>query len=248
MMSSWEIVNADCFDVLPETIERVSNPVIVTDPPFNIGYHYNEYRDKLPESEYWAMLGRIANMGAPSVFVHYPEGINRLSIEIGRAPVRVLAWVYPSNTARQHRDIAFYGVKPDFRRVRQPYRNQNDKRVRELQKRTGGGRLYDWIECNQVKNVSKEKTVHPCQMPLELMQKVVGILPDGITVIDPFAGSGTTTLACALAGIPSVGIEVNELYAQVAYERIEATTGVGVEYVEKSAMAHAERLRGEGEC
>lgn len=137
-MSNWSIINADCFDVLAEVVKKVDNPVIVTDPPFNIGYHYDGYKDKLPESEYWAMLGRIANIGAPSVFVHYPEGINRLSIEIGRAPERVLAWVYPSNTARQHRDIAFYGIKPDFRRVRQPYRNQNDKRVRELQKRTGG--------------------------------------------------------------------------------------------------------------
>lgn len=45
-------------------------------------------------------------------------------------------------------------------------------------------------------------------------------------------GSGTTTLACALAGIPSVGIEVNDLYAQIAYERIETATGIGVEYID----------------
>lgn len=69
-------------------------------------------------------------------------------------------------------------------------------------------------------------------MPLDLMQKVVGILPDAITVIDPFVGSGTTTLACALAGVPSIGIEVNDLYAQIAYERIETATGVGVEYID----------------
>lgn len=69
-------------------------------------------------------------------------------------------------------------------------------------------------------------------MPLDLMQKVVGILPDGVTVIDPFVGSGTTTLACALSGIPSVGIEVNDLYAQIAYERVESATGVGVEYID----------------
>lgn len=193
------IINGDCFKMLPKLIAEVKDPVIVTDPPFNIGYHYESYRDKLPEDEYFKMLGEIAGF-APSVFVHYPEQINRLSIEIGRPPERVISWVYPSNTARQHRDIAFYGIKPDFRKVRQPYKNMNDKRVKALYKRTGGGRLYDWIECNQVKNVSKEKTEHPCQMPLELMDKVIGILPDGITVIDPFCGSGTTLVACARRG------------------------------------------------
>ena len=63
-----------------------------------------------------------------------------------------------------------------------------DKRVRELYKRTGGGKSYDWLNCNQVKNVSKEKTAHPCQMPVKVKELVVGVLPDGIAVVDAFAG------------------------------------------------------------
>ena len=81
--------------------------------------------------------------------------------------------------------------------------------------------MYDWIEMNQVKNISKEKTAHPCQMPLELMRKVVKLLPDNITVIDPFLGSGTTCLACRIEGLNSVGIEISPEYVEIATRRLQ---------------------------
>ena len=40
-----------------------------------------------------------------------------------------MSWVYNSNTGKQHRDIAFFGVKPDFRKVGQDYKNPTDKRI-----------------------------------------------------------------------------------------------------------------------
>jgi site-specific DNA-methyltransferase (adenine-specific) len=224
-----KIINANSFNVLDSVLADVENPVIVTDPPFNVGYHYNTYKDKKPRDEYFERLAEIGK-ACPCVFVHYPESIVELSMHMGKVPDRIISWVYPSNTARQHRDIAFYGVKPDFRKVRVPYRNPNDKRIKEIVKKTGGARMYDWIEINQVKNTSKEKTQHPCQMPLELMKKIVKLLPEGITVVDPFSGSGTTILACAYEGISSVGIEMDSLYASIAHERIEKELGISVVY------------------
>lgn len=218
-----KIFNEDSFEALREIANEHMRPIIVTDPPFNTGYHYRTYKDRMKEAEYYSRLASIFTE-YPSVVVHYPEALHRLSIEMGVVPDRVVSWVYPSNTARQHRDIAFYGVKPDFTLVRRPYRNPNDKRVRELQKRTGGGRSYDWVEYNQVKNVSKEKTNHPCQMPLALMDDVVGWLSgmDGITIIDPFAGSGTTCVACERRGIPWVGIEIDPEYCDLIIARVES--------------------------
>lgn len=128
--------------------------------------------------------------------------------------------MYNSNTAKQHRDIAFYGVKPDFRRVTQPYKNPSDKRIAKRIAEGKGARLYDWWEVNQVKNVSAEKTAHPCQMPVEVMRRAVGILPEGVTVIDPFLGSGTTGVACRMLGVPFVGIEMDSEYAEIARDRI----------------------------
>ena len=194
-------------------------PVIVTDPPFNIGYHYDGYKDNMPEIEYYEWLAEVTDHTS-SVVVLYPESLHKLTLAKQEAPVRVVSWVYNSNTAKQHRDIAFYGIKPDFKRVKQPYKNPNDKRIKALIAQGKGARLYDWWEVNQVKNTSAEKTAHPCQMPVEVMTRIISILPDGIGVIDPFLGSGTTGVACFRLGIPFEGYDINENYCEIARNRI----------------------------
>ena len=80
--------------------------------------------------------------------------------------------------------------------------------------------MYDWWEINQVKNVSQEKTEHPCQMPLEVMRRIIGILPEDITVCDPFMGSGTTGVACRELGRDFLGIELNSKYYEIARDRV----------------------------
>ena len=139
-----------------------------------------------------------------------------------KVPEKVVSWVYNSQMARQHRSIAFFDVKPDFRKVTQPYKNPNDKRIKALiaSGRTGG-RLYDWWNVNQVKNVSKDKTIHPCQMPLKVMENIIGILPDDATIIDPFMGSGTTGVAAKNLGRRFIGIEIDPVYFEIAKERLE---------------------------
>lgn len=212
------LIHGDCKNFLKEF--NSTDVVIVTDPPFNMKYHYNSYKDNLPEKEYYEWLASIFK-NFPSVIIHYPESLHKLSIEMGKAPLRVVSWVYNSNTAKQHRDIAFYNIKPDFYKVKQPYKNPNDKRIKErIAKGLTGCKLYDWWNVNQVKNVSKDKTGHPCQMPLEIMKNIIGILPEGITVIDPFMGSGTTGVACKELNIPFIGIELDEEYFNIAKLRI----------------------------
>lgn len=197
----------------------LSKVIFVSDPPFNIGYHYNSYSDKMKEVDYYRYLAELFK-GSKHVLIHYSEYLYKYALEIGEAPVKTVSWVYNSNTAKQHREIAFFDVKPDFRKVGQDYKNPKDKRI---QKRIAEGkkaRLYDWWEVNQVKNVSAEKTEHPCQMPYEVMRRIVGILPEGYTIVDPFLGSGTTALACIEFGRDFIGIEVDEKYINIANERI----------------------------
>lgn len=112
--------------------------------------------------------------------------------------------------------------------VKQPYKNPNDKRIQERIKRGClGAKLYDWWNINQVKNVSKEKTNHPCQMPLEVMTNIIGILPYDAIIIDPFMGSGTTGVAVQEmnkiqnANREFVGIEIDEEYYNIAKQRIK---------------------------
>lgn len=112
--------------------------------------------------------------------------------------------------------------------IRQPYKNLNDKRIRErIANGCKGAKLYDWWNINQVKNVSKEKTQHPCQMPLEVMKRIIGILPKDALIIDPFMGSGTTGVAVKImnheqnATRDFIGIEIDKEYFDIAKQRIE---------------------------
>ena len=200
--------------------------VIVSDPPFNINYKYNSYVDNMEEDEYYEMLDFYFH-DMPSVVIHYPENLYKLSFQIGKFPEKVISWVYNSNTGKQHRDIAFFGIKPNMGAVRQPYKNLNDKRIKKrIENGCLGAKLYDWWEINQVKNVSKEKTKHPCQMPLEVMKRIVGILPKDALIIDPFMRSGTTGVAVALmnkeqnANRDFIGIEIDKQYYEIASKRI----------------------------
>lgn len=90
-----------------------------------------------------------------------------------------------------------------------------------MQKASGGGRLYDWWNINQVKNVSKKELTHPCVMPLEVMKNIIGILPEDKVVIDCFMGANTTGIACKLLGRNYIGIEIDKVYYEEAVKRTE---------------------------
>jgi hypothetical protein len=126
-------INGDYRDNM-DFIRAQKNVVIVTDPPFNIGYHYKGYNDNMPEDDYFKMLSELLGE-FPCVIVHYPEQLHRLSVYSGKVPERVCSWVYNSNTAKQHRDVAFYGVIPDMTKTLQEYKNLSDKRIQERIKR-----------------------------------------------------------------------------------------------------------------
>lgn len=226
-----EIYNKNSLEIFYRIINKYhdKNIILVSDPPFNINYKYNTYNDNMEEDEYYEMLDFYFH-DMPSVVIHYPESLYKLAFQIGKFPDRVISWVYNSNTAKQHRDIAFFDIKPDMNKVRQPYKNPNDKRIKErIAKGCKGAKLYDWWNINQVKNVSKDKTKHPCQMPLEVMKRIIGILPDNALIIDPFMGSGTTGVAVIEMNKEQnvnrsfIGIEIDKEYYRIASERIKHT-------------------------
>lgn len=221
-----EVINMDCLTYMKsqqfKDLINSRKVVIVTDPPFNIGYHYKSYKDKLKEQEYYSMLKEVFTMyDLPFVCIHYPEQLYKLAIYIYIYPQRVVSWVYNSNTGKQHRDIAFFKINPNLNQIKQPYKNPNDKRIKDrIARGITGGRLYDWWEINQVKNVSKKEINHPCVMPLEVMKRIIGVLPKDILVFDPFCGVATTGVACKELGIDFIGTEIEKEYCEIAKERL----------------------------
>jgi hypothetical protein len=62
---------------------------------------------------------------------------------------------------------------------------------------------------------------HPCPFPLELPLRLIALFTDpGMTVIDPFAGAGTTLRAAKDLGRKAIGIERVERFCEVAAQRM----------------------------
>ena len=68
-----------------------------------------------------------------------------------------------------------------------------------------------------------KKNIHPTVKPIKLMQYLIRLVtqPNGI-VLDAFAGSGTTGIACKIDGFNFVGLELSEEYTEIANARIQA--------------------------
>lgn len=85
--------------------------------------------------------------------------------------------------------------------------------------------VSDWAtlvwDIPNVKANHPEKTVHPCQFPVELVERCVLAMTDpGDRVIDPFAGVGSTLLAALKHDRIAIGIDKEEPYLIEAIERI----------------------------
>ena len=81
-----------------------------------------------------------------------------------------------------------------------------------------------------------EDTAHPTVKPLALMQWLVRLVtPPGGTVLEPFAGSGTTAEACVIEGFKCIAIERDETYLPLIKARLTKPIQVGLNFDEETA-------------
>lgn len=88
-------------------------------------------------------------------------------------------------------------------------------------------RLYDDWDCcvwdvPNVKSQHPEKTVHPCQFPIELVERcVLALTNEGDIVYDPFAGVGSSLIAALKNGRQAYGTELVKEYIDIGKDRID---------------------------
>jgi len=85
----------------------------------------------------------------------------------------------------------------------------------------------DWEELlwdiPNVKSNHPEKTIHPCQFPIELVERcVLALTNEGDWVFDPYAGVGTSLIAALMHGRRAMGSEKEKQYVEIARERLSA--------------------------
>jgi DNA modification methylase len=81
-------------------------------------------------------------------------------------------------------------------------------------------RKFSWMWNGMLRD-GDDIRVHPTQKPLALMKWCLNLLPEDVkSVLDPFAGSGTTLVAAKALGIKAIGVEREEKYCQKIVDRL----------------------------
>ena len=240
-MSEWRVITGDCIEVM-RGMEPGSVDCVIADPPYNVGFAYATYRDNMPFHEYlqWQLdilreVARILTEDGNCFYLNYPEAAayvwaaTQEAVD-GLTGVEWLTWIYHPHTSgsplrKATRAWLWFARCEDnyigAADILGEYRNPDDTRIQ--QKQASGQRPVDrdWWLYEQVKNVCPEKTEHPCQVPEEMVGRLIriGCKPGG-TVFDPFTGSGTTGVAALREERNFVGTEVDSRYADIARRRI----------------------------
>jgi len=108
-------------------------------------------------------------------------------------------------------------------------RNEGCEGLEIKQAKGGGGGIGDYLE--DVNSASGKygsekapaKNSHPCVKPVHIMSWLVRLVTkEGDTVLDPFAGSFTTGVACKMLGRNFMGIEMDANYCVIGKARMDA--------------------------
>lgn len=207
----------DCRDVLP-TLAKGSAGVLVTDPPYGMGYqsNYGKNHDAIvgDDDASWVPEAIAAACRVLRVKRHaYVFGPPAL---VGPPLVAAVEMVWDKGAvgmgdltlpwAPQHEPITFA--------AHYPHTEKNTKR--------GGGvaRLRAGSILAYPRPQAKR---HPTEKPVELLCRLIessSLL--GEIVLDPFAGVGSTLVAAVVERRHAVGIEIEEKYAETAAKRCDA--------------------------
>jgi DNA modification methylase len=214
------LYHGDCLDVLP-TLKPASVDLIVTDPPYGVNWQSGirkasfdvltnddgdlDVRAVLDAALRTLRYSRHIYVFGPCAFDGLPiGGTCELIWDKTKASLGDLSSPWGSS----HERISF-GV----------YAPTKANRVR------GDGRLAARLRKGSVLRVPRLSatavTKHPTEKPVYLIRQLIessSLL--GETVLDPFAGSGSTLIAAAIEGRQAIGIEIDERYCAVTAERI----------------------------
>lgn len=235
----WALVCADNAEVLP-TLPDKSVAHVITDPPYEAEAHTPQRRvkrgDAVERSEHGGADERVAKIEALSFAPMTEADRDQAAAQFARLSARWTAvfcqveaavrWTQSLTQAGAVGKRIGVWIKPDAMpqfsgdRPGMGYESIVFCHAKGRSKWNGGGRVAVFTHN---KNTPGGAHDHETQKPLPLMLELVELFtdPDDI-VLDPFAGSGTTGVACLRLGRRFIGIERDPKYAAIAADRLRA--------------------------
>lgn len=244
------LFNGDCLKILKRIPDEFVK-LIVTSPPYNIGksYEKREKLDKYldfqkkvikecvrvlsPNGSICWQVGNYVENGEiiPLDILLYPI-FNEMNLKIRNRIVWHFGHGLHANKRFSGRyEVILWLTKSDeytfnLDEVRVPSKYPNKKHFKgpkkgELSGNPLGKNPSDVWDIPNVKSNHIEKTIHPAQFPIELIERLVlSLTNEGDWTLDPFMGVGTTQIASIIHARKSIGAEILTKYYKIAKERI----------------------------
>lgn len=233
----------DCEQILSDMLSEFAASqahIVVTSPPYNMGLvpggngrgmyrpgasgkggrfrdGYGQFNDAMPQDEYDAWQRRVLSVlwqvipDDGAIFYNHRQRIEHgrarlpLGMDFGIPLRQIITWDRGTGIAPNLRHFTpvaewiFLFAKPEFR----------------LRDHSASGYGDVWRL-----GMAPAGSGHPAPFPESLPLRAIDSVHQPRSVLDPFAGIGTTLVAAKRLGVPAIGIEQNERYCEKAVERL----------------------------
>lgn len=246
------IYKGDCIELL-HAIPDDSLDLVVTSPPYNLGKEYerkqrlSEYIrgqaeviklciDKIADTG--SICWQVGNFVENGMVVPLDLELHHIFKDAGMSMRNRIIWHFghglhcSKRFSGRYETIMWYSKSDDYKfnldPVRVPSKYPNKRYYRgnrkgELSCNPLGKNPSDVWDIPNVKHNHIEKTEHPAQFPVGLVERLVLALTDENDIVcDPYMGSGSTGVAALKNGRNSIGGEKYAKYVRLAVNRIEA--------------------------
>jgi len=231
--SSKRIVvhNGDCLELLKQ-IPDASVQLIITSPPYNIGKEYekkkilNRYVEQQAAvikecvrtlSNKGSICWQIGNYVDKGAIIPLDTALYPIFSDLGLKMRNRIIWHFEHGLHCSKRFSGRYETVIWFTKSDRYLFNLDPVRVPQIGKNPGD----IWVIPN-VKSNHIEKTIHPCQFPVELIERfVLSMTNENDWVLDPFLGTGTSIIAAIKHNRKGIGAELVKKYVDLTHERIK---------------------------
>lgn len=249
--SSCVLFSGDCLDLLKQIPDN-SIKLIVTSPPYNLGKEYearlklegylNQQKKVIEECfrvlrDDGSICWQVGNYVNNSEIVPLDIALFPIFSSLGLHLRNRIIWEFGHGLHASKRFSGRYEVILWFTKshsytfnldpIRVPQKYPQKKYFKgpkkgQLSGNPLGKNPSDVWDIPNVKANHVEKTVHPCQFPIELIERLVlSMTRENDWILDPFMGVGSTAIAALMHNRKTVGAEVKEEYLAIAKERIQ---------------------------
>ena len=227
-----KLYHGDCTNIIPQLKDRIDMTFL--DPPFNQGKEYENHDDSLPENEYWQMMETVCQQvydkttnGGVIYFMQREKntrhvlntlastGWNFQNLIIWRKKTSAVPMRY--RYGKNYQVIAF-ATKGERPKTFHKLRIDPELPPTYRQKRDNGIFVTDvWDDIRELTSgyyagdeplVDSNGRFHKQQTSLEVLLRIIlSSTSPNDTILDPFAGTGTTSLVASQLGRNSISIE-----------------------------------------